>query len=705
MQFTNPWLLAGLAAVGLPVVIHLLTRARPRRVAFPPYKFLLEACAGQQAVHRLRTIVLLTVRSLAVIALVLLFTRPFLKPSGAATTPQVRQRVVVLLDASLSMRGVQGGVTLFARAKAEAADVLRGLDPSQEAGVILVGATPRPLLPALSGNLPALHEALVKAEPTFEAADFQAALALAKRLLGDGGTVYIFSDFQQSNWEAAGELPAGVICRLRPVTREPVSNVALVNARLLPEAPVVGEPAEVVCTVFNCSARPREQTVRLAMGQFTQERRVTVPAFATADCGFSVALTQEGIVAGKAWLDPDDLPEDNTRYIAVRVHKGLKILLLSEAEQNDARSAAFFVSRALAPSAQAAPGFEIVRRHSQDTDRGILETADVFVLVPPATLTGEAVEIMTRRVQEGARLLAVLDGPTAPGLVLAGLNPPFKLMRLTFSAGGESLAPGQRRLFSDPDAGDWSSARFFRHYQTQVLEGRAEEVLLSYADGSAALTFSRVGKGAAAFANLALTPDGGEFIGSPMFPATLHELLRALRRGAEEAAVTPGKSWVLETAAGGEGDLTVSDPGGTRLEAQVIASGRTSRLAMPAARAPGVYSVKQGERLVGAAAVNVDPRESDTRPIALEKLKAAEGTAVTVVKDEEDLLLAEKVRPLWPQFAAAAAALLAAEMLLLGLWRRPGLRGVQARDFRKKPVLSATQNAVASAPSKGKAGL
>src|SRR5437660_1755895 len=161
LAFTNPWLLAGLAAVGAPVLIHYLTRARPRRVHFPPFKFLLEACAGQQTIHRLRTIVLLTVRCLAVLALVLLFTRPFLKPSAATASPEARRRVVLVLDASLSMRAVEGGVSLFARAKAEVAEVLRGLEPGGEAAIILVGAMPRSLLPALSPNLPALHEGLL----------------------------------------------------------------------------------------------------------------------------------------------------------------------------------------------------------------------------------------------------------------------------------------------------------------------------------------------------------------------------------------------------------------------------------------------------------------------------------------------------------------------------------------------------------------
>jgi len=536
--------------------------------------------------------------------------------------------------------------------------------------VIAVGVTPHSLLPALSRNIPALHEELVKAEPTFEMGDFPAALALAQRLLGGSGTIYIFSDFQKSNWDAVRELPAGTICRLRPVTTEPVDNIALVSARLLPEEPVAGEAAEAVCTVFNCTARPREETVRLQAGEFNQERRLTVPPFATAEAAFNVTFSQEGTFTGKAWLEPDDLREDNTRYLAIRVHKQLQMLLLSDSDANDYRSAAFFMSRALVPSVQAAPGFHLIRRHSQDTDRGILETADVFIPVAPVTLSGEALEIITRRVQEGARFLAVLDGPTAPALIPAAFNPPFHLERMLVSDAGESVLPGLRKLFSDADPGDWSGVRFRRHYRTQVLDGRSGDVLLSYADGSAALTFSPVGKGAAVFANLPLTPDGGDFIGSPLFPATIHELMRTLRRSSEIHSVNPGTSWVLEAPRKGEGSLTISDPEGGPVEGQLLASGRAARLAMPAARLPGIYTVKQGGVLVGAEAVNVDARESDTRPIALDKLKGGAGTAISVMRDERDLLLAGKAKPLWPQLAITAAVLLALEMILLALWRR-----------------------------------
>ena len=668
--FTNPWLLSGLAAVGLPLLIHWLTRARPRRIAFPPFKFLVEACAGQQAVNRLRTIILLAIRCLLVLALALLFARPFLKPAGMAAKVEPARRVVVLLDASLSMQAVQQGVPLFASAQAEAAEVLRSLPAGSEAAVILEGATPHSLLPALSGNIPALHDLLVNSQPTFENGDPAAALALARKLLNGAGTIYVFSDFQKSNWEPVRELPGGIACRLRPVTTEAVDNAAITAARLVPAAPVISEPVEVICSVFNCSPRPREETVRLELGEFTREARVAVPPFGTADTSFEVAFSRIGPVAGKVSLAPDNLVADNTRYLAANVGKALEVVLVSDADEADWSSSAFYVSRALAPSPQAAPGIHLVRRRGQDLDRGILETADVFCLAAPATLSGEAVEIISRRVNEGARLISFLDGPAAAALLFPALNPPFQLERTVTSAGGDAVAMGTRQIFGELEAGDFATARFHRHFQNHPPEGRAGETLLAFADGSAAVSISPAGRGSMVLLNLPLTPDGGDFIGSPIFPALLHELLRALRQDAGGSTLTPGAPWTLDVPTAGEGALTVSDPNGKKLDAEVLASGRTTRLALSAAKLPGIYTVKQGDTLVACAAVNVDARESDTRPLALENLKPGADSAVTVLRGEEEVAAGEQAHDLWPQLAGAAAILLAIEMLLLALWRR-----------------------------------
>jgi hypothetical protein len=135
---------------------------------------------------------------------------------------------------------------------------------------------------------------------------------------------------------------------------------------------------------------------------------------------------------------------------------------------------------------------------------------------------------------------------------------------------------------------------------------------------------------------------------------------------------------MLDVPAKGEGPITVSDPQGKPVETQVVSSGRLTRLALAPARLPGAYVVKQGDAVIAHAVVNVDARESDTRPIALESLKSGPGTAVTVARDEDDLLLAGKTRQLWPMLAGVAAAMLGVEMLMLSVWRSPRKKAAAA---------------------------
>jgi hypothetical protein len=100
---------------------------------------------------------------------------------------------------------------------------------------------------------------------------------------------------------------------------------------------------------------------------------------------------------------------------------------------------------------------------------------------------------------------------------------------------------------------------------------------------------------------------------------------------------------------------------------QVLSSGRTIRLALPPARIPGIYVVKQAETLVADAAVNVDPRESDTRPLALENLKPGANAPLTI--QSGGTAAPPGARDCWPQLALAVVILLGLEMLFLALWR------------------------------------
>ena len=188
------------------------------------------------------------------------------------------------------------------------------------------------------------------------------------------------------------------------------------------------------------------------------------------------------------------MAEDNTRYFVAKALPALRVLLISDDEESDARGAAFYINFALAPSPEAAPGLSVIRRQSQEADRGALETADVYVLVSPAALSGEAVEIISRRVREGARLIAIVDGPLGLALMAPAFDPPFHLQRTAATKAGEGVTLGAGRLFPDLEAGSLSALKFTRHYQCQLVENRKGEVLLWHADGSPAVTLEEPGQ-------------------------------------------------------------------------------------------------------------------------------------------------------------------------------------------------------------------
>jgi len=692
LSFIHPWFLIGLAAVGLPVLIHFLTRARPRVIRYPTYHLLIEAGSGRQALNRLRTWIILSLRVLAVAALALLFTKPFLRTAGARAEPGSARRAVVLVDASMSMRAVQSGVPVFARARAQAADLLRSLEQGSSAGVVFIGAKPQAVLPALSRNLAVLHEGLAKAEATLERGDPAAAIALAERMLEGHGAVYVFSDFQRSNW-ASVDLTRyqGLSFFLRPVVAQGVDNVGITSLEKSPGEPIEGETIELTCTVFNSTAAKRKETVRLDLEGVTQTTAVELQPYSSGTAGFSFSLPTSGCFPGKVALERDDLNDDNTRYFKLRVRRALDVLVISDADRDDTTSGAFFVATALAPSEYASGGMRVLRRLSQEVDRGALETADAFFLVPPTRLNGETTDIIARRVSDGAHLVCFLDGATAPETIgaLTGASkgviaPPYQLLRplSTEQLGGEPFGTAQTtggplKLFNTPDQGDLKGLRFLRRYVTETVASRKEEVLIQFTDGSAALSMSPAGRGTAVFANFSTAPDGSNLAGSPLFPPLLHELMRALRRVSDTDVNTPGRECTIdvpgaEPSAGPDKPYTVLDPEAKPLQATVLTRGRTVRLALPAVHLSGLYPVRSDRTLVDFGVVNVHPDETDTRQMNVTDLVDEHGSqnvSVTLLNSEGDILNAGRPRALWPLLIAIAALFFAAEMMLLAVWR------------------------------------
>src|SRR6184192_2115674 len=104
MSFLAPVFFVGLAAIAIPVIIHLIQRERKTIVEFPSLMFLRRIPYQSVRRRRIRHWLLLMMRAAAIALLVAAFARPFLPRHAAATAVGGGAReVVILLDQSASM--------------------------------------------------------------------------------------------------------------------------------------------------------------------------------------------------------------------------------------------------------------------------------------------------------------------------------------------------------------------------------------------------------------------------------------------------------------------------------------------------------------------------------------------------------------------------------------------------------------------------
>ena len=104
MVFLTPLLLLGLAALAIPVLVHLIHRERAQVVQFPSLMFLERVPFRSMRRQKIRNWPLFLVRCAALILLILAFARPFFTGSNAVAGALGGGReIVLLLDQSYSM--------------------------------------------------------------------------------------------------------------------------------------------------------------------------------------------------------------------------------------------------------------------------------------------------------------------------------------------------------------------------------------------------------------------------------------------------------------------------------------------------------------------------------------------------------------------------------------------------------------------------
>lgn len=688
MSFLTPLFLLGGLALALPVLFHLIRRTTKERTGFSSLMFLMPSPPRLTKRSRLEHWLLLLLRCLALALLALGFARPFFKQTmpDAAASGAARRRVV-LVDTSASMR--RAGLWDEARARVD--KVLESSAPGDQVAVFTFSKQSRSLVgfgewsaAPVAARAAMASERLGAVMPGWEGTQLGAALIAGAEALGDGDgqkttgprEIILVSDLQAGSHTAVlqgYEWPKGVELIVESLTVRQTTNAGL---QLLADV-TDGDrraAANVRVRVSNSSDAKREQFkigwVRENGGEFVgapvetyvppgQSRLVSLPVSAA---GGAQAISLRG----------DDEDFDNTVFVIPPAPQKITVAYLGAEPADDSRQPLFFLRRAL----PATPRLAITVVAPKPAEP--LPT-DAALFVVTDALSATQASGLREQVLAGKTVLAVPKNAAAA----AALAPVLGLATLAAEEGKVKTYAMLAEIdfqhplfaaFADPRYSDFTKIHFWKYRRIDFSAVTGVRMVAKFDNGDPALVEISVGKGRVVVLASGWNTDDSQLAVSSKFVPILYALLEhsgAVR--VEVGASLVGNALDFGAPVGAAKLLSA-----TGVSSEIPADATTS---LPIA-APGIYRLVNERGLVRSFAVNLDPVESRTAPMAVDELerlgapvahaKLATPTAEAARQVALQGAEAEGQQKLWRWFIIATLLLLLGESLLAGRTARKG---------------------------------
>jgi hypothetical protein len=650
ISFLAPLFLAGLAALAIPILIHLTDRERRDVVVFPSLMFVQRIPHQTVRRQRIRNWVLFLLRSAAVALLVLAFARPLVDRVGAAGALRGGRELVILLDRSYSMAYGDR----WSRALAAAERAFDGVRDEDRATLVAFSdraealtqrtADPTRLQAALSGLQVA--DAGTRYAPAFQlAAQLLEGSDLPRR------EVVLISDFQRTGFDRddAVRLPAGTLVSPVNLATDGASNLAVLDAMLDQRSVGSRDQVSVSARLVNTGSEERSDvSVTLTIdGQRIAATSTSLGAHAAALVRFDAVPLPRRAALGTVSASTDLLERDNRFHFVISPQQSIPVVIV---EHPSARSSeTLYLGRALGIGTD--PRFDVHRRQASQLRADDLTGRPAVIMNDVAFPGGSIGRRLRQHVEDGGRLLVVLARRSAgeswnraDGLLAGTVGDPVD----RWGDGGGTLAVVSYdhpvfEVFKAPRSGDFSTARFFRYRAFE--EADSATALARFDNGAVALSESRVGRGSVLVLTTGLDNLWNTLTIQPVFLPFVHQLVRYLSRyGAPRPWVTAGH--VLDLRAyitderdapqdNAEREIVVEAPSGERTLQTV--GGRESYLEV---REQGFYHVRplrDRRGLLATIAVNLDPVEADLSALDPDELVGA----VTAGGEETDRTTAE----------------------------------------------------------------
>lgn len=501
-----------MAAISIPVLIHLLNRRRYRRVPWAAMRFLKISVDQNQRRMRLEDWILLLLRCAVVALLASLLARPVLE--GVSGVPGSKVAAAIIVDNSASMGSQEGGVTRLALAREAAHEILSGLPQGS---------------PVVVGDVFRAHEASADHEfarariDAITQTERHADLILAtKEAIGalEGQAVvdrelYVITDGHAEEWGSLAalggrfsDITAGV--RVQLITVGSSLNANLGISRLTPAAalPAVDQPFRIDVDVTNFGEAPvtRVPVKLLVDGQASGNPWIIeeLGPGRSETATLYTALPGPGYHRVTVALEGDKASFDDRQTVVMRARDEVNVLLVDgEPGAEDRDSETFFLREALAPVPPAERSSYPVKPRvvsGSNLEAEALDRYEAVVLANVADVSLAFADRLVRFVEKGGGLVVFPGGNFRPESYNALLYRRHGLLPASFVPREGDIGPRTRSLIpaeTNPLSleRDLLAGVKFRQIQRLQLGEGDYRVNLRYDDGQPALVESNYGQG------------------------------------------------------------------------------------------------------------------------------------------------------------------------------------------------------------------
>jgi hypothetical protein len=692
MNFLNAILLGGIAALAIPIIIHLFHKSRFKVVRWGAMHLLENVIRTNQRRIKFEQWLLVALRAALPVILALLMARPVWK-GAQALLGDAKTSTVALLDNSYSMQATRAGLSTWTTARDTTEHLLNDLKRGSEAQLVLMGEGGSAVIDTPTYDPSRLVQALHTLSPSYGSATVPSALDFASNVFAkmheSSRSLVVLTDFQRVSFEQSEDaLITQMLDRLRKqqvppnivffdVGQEVTDNVAIESLDLSKLLVGVGQKIQVRANIrnFGDAQYPDLRVYFKVDGKEKAASQIKLGPRQNAQVLFTHKFEEAGSHVIEISEDADALKADNSLFASVPVRDKLPVVLVNgDPNPEPLKGETDFAEIALQPFGMArveladliAP--KVIRVDGLKAD--VLTGVSVLMLANVSRLDDAQVKLVEEFVRNGGGLLIAPGNRTDAAwwnnvLFKAGKGLlPYELGALGGDTAGAGVSVVAQHfehpaleLFNDPRNGSLSEGVIKQWFKLKDdgaahTEG-APSILARLDSNDPFLAEKQFGEGRVFQLATAIDADWSNL---PVRPTYL-PLMQRLTTYLASTVYPPrnlrvGGALIAFLPIGDAGKVaTLTTPNGQSVEVPIVKKGTRGVAEFARTQSPGLYVLTPPDKKALHYVVNASRRESDLQKLTEKEIDDfAKAHDVKVVHNEAEYKQLEHTRRFGREF-------------------------------------------------------